>query len=59
MKILAKFCIETKTLMIMRQLMSPNDLKHQEWAMSGSGKCKDNLNFCANYGAAEKKQEKR
>ena len=26
--------------------------------MSGSGKCKDNLNFCAHYGAAEKNKEK-
>ena len=26
--------------------------------MSGSGKCKDNLNFCTHYGAAEKNQEK-
>ena len=26
--------------------------------MSGSGKCKGNLNFCINYGAAEKNQEK-
>ena len=27
--------------------------------MSGSGKCKDNLNFCAYYGAAEKNQAKK
>ena len=27
--------------------------------MSGSGKCKDNLNFCMRYGAAEKNQEKK
>ena len=26
--------------------------------MSGSGKCKDNLNFGAHYGAAEKNKEK-
>ena len=26
--------------------------------MSGSGKCKENLNFCEHYGAAEKKQAK-
>ena len=26
--------------------------------MSESSKCKDNLNFCAHYGAAEKNQEK-
>ena len=32
--------------------------KDQEWAMSGSSKCKDNLNFCTHYGAAEKNQEK-
>ena len=32
--------------------------KDQEWAMSGSGKRKDNLNFCAHYGAAKKNQEK-
>ena len=26
--------------------------------MSGFGKCKENLNFCTHYGAAEKKKEK-
>ena len=25
--------------------------------MSGSGKCKDNFNFCDHYGAAEKNKE--
>ena len=25
--------------------------------MSGSGKCKDNLNFCVNYGATEKQEK--
>ena len=31
--------------------------KDHDWAMSGSGKCKDNLNFCSHYGADEKNKE--
>ena len=33
-------------------------LKSRKWPMSQSGKCKDNLNFCAHYGAAEKNKAK-
>ena len=33
-------------------------LKSREWPMSQSGKCKDNLNFRAHYGAAEKNEAK-
>ena len=33
-------------------------LKGCELAMSNSGKCKDNLNYRANYGPAEKNQPK-
>ena len=32
--------------------------KNREWPMSQSGKYKDNLNFSAHYGAAEKNDEK-
>ena len=33
--------------------------KENEWAMSASGKCRGDLNFCMHYGATEKNQEKR
>ena len=32
--------------------------KSCELAMSNSGKCRDNLNFCSHYGPAEKNQAK-